>query len=68
MYRQSYRAKIFQVTLVFLLLTLTLFFSLIFGLTDCLVRLAEKSLDNLISRRIHDHYLKSFSVELKTAP
>ena len=32
-----------------------LFASLIFGLTNYLVWLAEKSLDSLISRWIHDH-------------
>ena len=47
--------NIFEVTLVFLLLTLNVFTSLIFGLADYLVWLAEKSLDSLISRRIHDH-------------
>ena len=46
---------IFEVTLVFLLLTLNIFASLIFGLADYLVQLTEKSLESLISRRIHDH-------------
>ena len=54
-YRQRYRATIFKVTLVFLLLTLNVFASLIFGLADYLVWLAEKSLDTFISRQIRDH-------------
>ena len=33
----------------------SVFVSLIFDLTNYLVWLAEKSLDSLISRRIHDH-------------
>ena len=40
---------------MFLLLTLNIFVSLIFGLADYLVWLAEKSLHSLISRRIHNH-------------
>ena len=54
-YRQRYRATIFKVTLVFLLLTLNVLASLIFGLADYLVWLAEKSLDTFISRQIRDH-------------
>ena len=52
---------------MFLLLTLNVPVSLVFGYADYLVWLAEKSLDNLISRRSHGHWLKSFCVELKNA-
>ena len=39
---QRYRATISEITLVFLLLTLNVFVSLVFGLADYLVWLAEK--------------------------
>ena len=50
---------------MFLLLTLNVSVSLVFGYADYLVWLAEKSLDNLISGQRHAHWLKSFCVELK---
>ena len=47
---------------MFLLLTLNIFVSLIFGLADYLVSLAKKSLDSLISRRSLDHLTEIFAV------
>ena len=57
-HEQGYKAALFEVTLMFLLLTLNTFVSLIFDLADFLAWLGEERLDSFISRRSHDHWLK----------
>ena len=66
-YRQYCRTALFEVILVFYLLTLNILVTLVFGLANYLVWLGEERLNSFISRRSRDHRLKCYNVELKTA-